>query len=92
MTRILGLLTLAAAIFAFDAPASQAGDTQFATSSDNYHYFVHAGNCSRSLHLAAACTCPDEAAYLAGQLRGTNLHCWVSTSADTYASFFKGKQ
>lgn len=92
MTRILGLLTLATAILAFDASTSQACGARPTVSNDNYHYFVHAGGCSRSLHLAASCTCPDEAAYLAEQLSETNLHCWVSTTPDTYTSFFNDKQ
>ncbi len=85
MTRILGLLTLAAAILAFDAPASQADDVLSTASSDNYHYFVHAGNCSRSMQLRGSYTCPDEAAYAAQELQGKGyVRVWVNTSPRSY--------
>lgn len=91
-TKFPAALCLTLGLMAALPTASQAFGERPAVVSDNHYYFVHAGNCSRSLYLAAACTCPDEAAYLAEQLGEKHLHCWVSTTPDTYASYFNSKQ
>ena len=89
MTRIFGLLTLAAAIFAFSTTASHACGLNWRelreVHSDNHHYFVHAGNCSRSITLVRACTCPDEAEILAQEYRDRDYRLvWIKTTPETY--------
>lgn len=85
MTRILGLLTFAAAFFVFDAQTSQAWGELPAVNSDDHHYFVHAGNCSRSITLVRACTCPDEAEVIAQEYRDRDYRLvWIKTTPNTY--------
>lgn len=83
MTRIFGLLALALTLIA--PQASQAYGERFELNSDNHHYFVHAGNCNRSITLVRACTCPDEAEYIAQEYRDKDYRLvWIKTTPNTY--------
>jgi hypothetical protein len=83
-TKFFAGIGLALGLLAGVPPTSQASDELTAVQSDNYHYFVHAGNCSRSIRLVQACTCPDEAEYYAEQLREKNRLVWIKTTPQTY--------
>ncbi len=82
MTRIFGLLALALTLIA--PQTTQAYGERLELNSDNHHYFVHAGNCSRSIRLVRACTCPDEAECIAEELREKNRLVWIKTTPNTY--------
>lgn len=85
MTRLLGILTLAAAFVNVGTQSSQALDVKAEVSNENDHYFVHAGNCSRSITLVRACTCPDEAEILAQEYRDRDYRLvWIKTTPETY--------
>lgn len=75
---------LAFGLLAAMPQSSQAFGERPEVSSDNHHYFVHAGNCSRSIRLVRACTCPDEAECLAAELREKNRLVWIKTTPNTY--------
>jgi hypothetical protein len=85
MTRILRLLTLAAAFLAIHTQTGQAWGERPEVRSDDHHYFVHAGNCSRSITLVRACTCPDEAEIIAQEYRDRDYRLvWMKTTPNTY--------
>jgi len=85
MTRIFALLALALPLIALTPNASHAYGERLEVNTDDHHYFVHAGNCSRSITLVRACTCPDEAEIIAQEYRNKNyLLVWVKTTPNTY--------
>ena len=83
MARLFGLLALA---LLFSAPqTTRAYGERLYVDDNNHHYFVHAGNCSRSIGLVRACTCPDEAEVIAQEYRDQNYRLvWVKTTPNTY--------
>ena len=91
-TWLLAVLAMTGGLLVSMPQTSHANGEKPELSSDNLHYFVHAGNCSRSIRLTAGCTCPDEATYLAAELRAKNRIVWVSTTPDTYASWFANRK
>ena len=83
MIRTISLLALALAMIA--PQTSPACGVPLELKSDNYHYFVHAGNCSRSITLVRSCTCPDEAEYIAQEYRDKDYRLvWIKTTPNTH--------
>jgi hypothetical protein len=78
-------LSLTLGMLACNLATSQAYGEKLEVDSNNHHYFVHAGNCSRSITLVRACTCPDEAEYIAQEYRDRDYRLvWIKTTPKTY--------
>ena len=83
----VGFLGLAGGLLLAVPQTSEAcgGRIAFQREQENYHYFVHAGNCSRSITLVRSCTCPDEAEIIAQEYRDKDYRLvWIKTTPETY--------
>lgn len=90
MTRItwlFGIVGLIGGLLVALPQSSQADEPATVVAPVEYHYFVHAGNCSRSMHLRGSYSCHDEAAFAVEELKDQGFTILrISSSPKSYNS------